>query len=96
MHQNVIEFPKSAIHATPRPRATLELFWHDSSNTQRVMRTADQAMIRRQMEHLRQRGVMAEVFDHHGSRCGSVHAITTMGGDLLFRAFLLGEGWGED
>ncbi|MDP2205879.1 MAG: hypothetical protein Q8K65_06175 [Alphaproteobacteria bacterium] len=96
MHQNVIEFPQRPAQALPRPRAyPLELFWYDSSRTRRVMRTADRAMIRRQMDRLLQRGVMAEVKDHHGHICGSIHAITTADGTLSFRAFLEGEHWGD-
>ncbi|HCS22820.1 MAG TPA: hypothetical protein DIW20_03645 [Rhodospirillaceae bacterium] len=97
MHQNVIEFPRAAAQALPRPSAyPIELFWYDSSRMQRVMRTADRSMIRRQMDSLLRRGIMAEVIDHNGARCGSVHAITTADGTLSFRAFLEGEHWGDD
>lgn len=102
MPQNVIEFAKFRKHAGGQALlpalqiSVLELFWYDSRQQQRVMRTGDRAMIRRQMESLRRRGVMAEVFDHHGARCGSVRAITTLDGTLAFSACLEGEQWGND
>lgn len=96
MYQNVIEFPRAAIKTDLRPRTTLELYWRDSQNRANVMTTADRDMIRRQMESLRKRGIMAEVSDQHGARCGSVRAITSADGTLIFTAALEGESWGED
>lgn len=94
MYQNVIEFPRAAIQNLQRLRPVLELRWRDSGGMPRVMATADRAMIRRQMEYLRRRGVMAECRTGDGTACGIVHAITA-GGNHQFRAHLEGESWGD-